>query len=384
MTIPVVETQQQVVKIDPVGERILQELSNTPFNCVHLVRLTGGILNFVYRGTLSHPLSDGAITVIIKHAEEFMPGLEGYTLSTHRSFFEACILRSVHAQVESPNTAGLEIVVPRVYHFNTGFNTQVLEDFTGQISIRDFLKTRCTQDASRVFASRLGFSVGSWLSSLHHWGEGKTPQEVSHEEQANRDVHDATFDFYYDNAVRKAEQLPHILQGCKQIFEQVKEGAARELRSMSGEKLGMIHGDMSTNNILIADNQSIHVDHSRLVVIDWELSQYNSQLRDCGQFISDIYKLQHFGFVDPNTGMAVIRGFIEGYSPLHEDAIFKFSIHIGLFLLLWDVALPGPHDADKVADLVALARDLVVSGWERDLHALLKTFLGKCLNGMAG
>jgi hypothetical protein len=85
MTIPVVETQQQVVKIDPVGERILQELSNTPFNCVHLVRLTGGILNFVYRGTLSHPLSDGAITVIIKHAEEFMPGLEGYTLSTHRS-----------------------------------------------------------------------------------------------------------------------------------------------------------------------------------------------------------------------------------------------------------------------------------------------------------
>jgi len=59
----------------PAGIQAL--LSSTPYACISLLPLTGGLLNVTLRGTLVVPLKDGASTVIVKHAENFPALVEG-------------------------------------------------------------------------------------------------------------------------------------------------------------------------------------------------------------------------------------------------------------------------------------------------------------------
>lgn len=66
-----------------IEQKILEELSLTKFACARFVLLPSGTTNFVFRGTLKHPL-DGAFqgtnpshavlpsnTIIVKHLEGF-------------------------------------------------------------------------------------------------------------------------------------------------------------------------------------------------------------------------------------------------------------------------------------------------------------------------
>lgn len=69
---------------DDMSTAIWKEISNTPYACSSLTRLTGGTGNFVYRGTLSHPLQDGTRTVVIKHAEDYVASQPEFKLSTTR------------------------------------------------------------------------------------------------------------------------------------------------------------------------------------------------------------------------------------------------------------------------------------------------------------
>ncbi|KAK5999189.1 4-hydroxytryptamine kinase-like protein [Cladobotryum mycophilum] len=365
---------------DPVATQILYALSSTEYACSSLSRLSGGILNFVYRGTLSRTLPDGATTVIIKHAEERMPGLEGFSLSTHRSFFETQVLRAVHGRVTELGYNGIDVIVPRVYRFNAEHSTQLLEDFKGQTTMREFLQSQCSQSISSEFVTRLGTSLGSWLGALHVWGEGKSPTDLTGEEQENCEVQDASFNFYYDNPLRKIDQFPHLLGSSRETFERVKQRAAEDLKNRDATKFGIIHGDVSTKNILISDDPSTRDTHPRFIIIDWELSQYNSQLRDCGQVLSDLYMLQYLGSLDAAKMMT--QGFMQGYPSLTEGAIFQTAIHVGLFLLLWDVTLPGSYSTQEVEGLIILARDLVVAGWNQDREGLKKTTFGTVFSSL--
>lgn len=64
---------------DEVRDQIAQQLSQTPFACSSLTRLSGGTANFVYRGTPSSPDS-----IIIKHTKDYVASNQSFKLDAKR------------------------------------------------------------------------------------------------------------------------------------------------------------------------------------------------------------------------------------------------------------------------------------------------------------
>jgi hypothetical protein len=67
-----------------ISTLVSQELSETPYECSSLTRLSGGTANFVYRGILARPLQDGTKTIIVKHGEDFVASNREFKLTTDR------------------------------------------------------------------------------------------------------------------------------------------------------------------------------------------------------------------------------------------------------------------------------------------------------------
>lgn len=67
-----------------IKDAVAKDLSSTPFACSSLTQLSGGTANFLYRGVLSQPLSDGTSTIIVKHAEDYLASNADFKLSAER------------------------------------------------------------------------------------------------------------------------------------------------------------------------------------------------------------------------------------------------------------------------------------------------------------
>lgn len=70
---------------DPVANDILTALKDTPFACSKLDRLSGGHANWTYRGHLVNALENGQNSVVIKHAEGYIPSNPDYKLDVGRA-----------------------------------------------------------------------------------------------------------------------------------------------------------------------------------------------------------------------------------------------------------------------------------------------------------
>jgi hypothetical protein len=78
------------IQEDGVAADIIRELSQTAFACSSITRLSGGTVNFVYRGTLANPApvgDSGSVveSVIVKHSKAHLAGNEDYLLDVSRS-----------------------------------------------------------------------------------------------------------------------------------------------------------------------------------------------------------------------------------------------------------------------------------------------------------
>ena len=86
----------------PAGLQAL--LSSTPYACVSLVPLTGGLLNVTLRGTLAVPLKGGSTTVIVKHAESFPALAEGISWDAIR-LVSSCTVAADTTESSMPRNA---------------------------------------------------------------------------------------------------------------------------------------------------------------------------------------------------------------------------------------------------------------------------------------
>ena len=75
-----------------VSEEVLQELSSTEFACSSLKPLSGGTANFIFKGTLTNPLSDGTKELAVKHGEGFIASMPDFQIPTTR-----CVSPGSHA-----------------------------------------------------------------------------------------------------------------------------------------------------------------------------------------------------------------------------------------------------------------------------------------------
>lgn len=67
---------------------ILEELAFTPYACSSVEQVSGGVVNFTFRGFLSNPLPDGSSSVIIKHSKDFSGFIPGVQLQAGRCVCE--------------------------------------------------------------------------------------------------------------------------------------------------------------------------------------------------------------------------------------------------------------------------------------------------------
>ena len=81
----------QKAKEGPLPSKLLERLSQTRYACSSLTQLSGGSTNYVYRGTLSNPLTpkEGETapveTVIIKYSTGFLYVSRDFAIDLTRS-----------------------------------------------------------------------------------------------------------------------------------------------------------------------------------------------------------------------------------------------------------------------------------------------------------
>lgn len=73
---------------------ILEELALTPYACSSIEQVSGGFVNFTFRGFLSNPLPNGSSSVIIKHSKDFLGFIPGVQLQADRCVCEQKVSRT--------------------------------------------------------------------------------------------------------------------------------------------------------------------------------------------------------------------------------------------------------------------------------------------------
>lgn len=73
---------------------ILKELAFTPYACSSVEQVSGGVVNFTFRGFLSNPLPDGSSSVIIKHSKDFSGFMPGMHIQADRCVCEQKIAKT--------------------------------------------------------------------------------------------------------------------------------------------------------------------------------------------------------------------------------------------------------------------------------------------------
>lgn len=71
-------------KVAKLTEDVLQGLSSTEYACSSLTPLSGGMANFIFKGTLTNPLPDGTKEVAVKHGEDYLAAIPAFLLPTTR------------------------------------------------------------------------------------------------------------------------------------------------------------------------------------------------------------------------------------------------------------------------------------------------------------
>ncbi|KAJ9410292.1 hypothetical protein DTO045G8_1755 [Paecilomyces variotii] len=364
---------------DDMSTAIWKEISNTPYACSSLTRLTGGTGNFVYRGTLSHPLQDGTRTVVIKHAEDYVASQPEFKLSTTRCRAEEYMLNALNdlpKQVEG----NVSVKSPRLFHFNQQTNTHIMEDLPNALDLKTFLRSSAASALSEPSATAIGHAIGKWLASFHTWGSAPERSDLVVEIQKNQLMKELKYQINYEVLMQTIDNFPDILEASRGVFEKVKCLAKEELeRKKDEDGIGLIHGDFWTGNILLPNASNPDESPITIFITDWELSQVCIRALDLGQMIAELYELKHFKDID--AGVWILQGFVAGYHlPLSDEVAFRTAIHVGVHLVCWGSRVPDWGTQAQVRDLVKIGRDFIVNGWEKDRKWFEGGVLG-CLFG---
>ncbi|KAJ5149831.1 hypothetical protein N7448_001409 [Penicillium atrosanguineum] len=344
---------------DEIRDQITQQLSQTPFACSSLTRLSGGTANFVYRGTPSSPDS-----IIIKHTKDYVASNQDFKLDAKRCHFEEAILQALDG-LPSHSQGNITVKTPRVFNFDRERNTQILEDLPNSLDLKNFLLSGWCRDVSASSGRLLGRSLGCWLKSFHDWARKGEQAEIRSFLAQNESMKGLKFYVNYSMLMDTIANFPGVLEESRDVFEEVKTFAAAEMKERDHEDgFGIIHGDFWTGNVLIPNVPLVEQSDTTLFIIDWELCQIGTRALDLGQMIAELYETKLFKNVD--CGVWAIQGFLEGYGPLSDDMAFRTAIHVGVHLVVWGSRVAGWGSEEKIEEVVKVGRDLIVQGWGKN------------------
>ncbi|KAL5685070.1 hypothetical protein EMGR_004656 [Emarellia grisea] len=318
-----------------ISAKILSALESTPYACTELIPLSGGYVNFVYRGILvsALPTTPPTAQVIVKHAEPYVAANSDWKSSVTRSYYEALMLR---AMKDLPATKFINVTTtsPILYEYHTESHTAIFSDLPESSQLQVYLSTHELDEAD-VF--KIGVSLGRWMRNFHEWS--------------------ATLD---QSSLR--EEIRAIFEGSIEVFRRLQQRLKTEVVASEDQ---LIHGDFGCRNVLLSNGPlSAEFCPLDLRVIDWELSQLGSIAVDLGQMFAELYALSHFHSV--TAASAMISSFMAGYGSLRDELAFRVALEFGMHLSLWPCREPANNGDQLVKRCVCLGKDMIVHAEEKD------------------
>ncbi|KAI1115009.1 kinase-like domain-containing protein [Nemania sp. NC0429] len=354
---------------DAIKSKVLADLEQTPFAASSLQELSGGTSNFIYRARLKSPLADGTKDVLIKHSEDYVANSPAFKLTLFRCRIEEECLRAltefpIEGKAALSGDINFTVRTPKFYHFDEENNTQIQEILHNGKDLKTYALSTYppnTPEAMRPQCVQLGRALGTWLRNLHDWSatQADLRKIVAENKDIQRLKHLINFSWLLD----RVEQFPSILGEAKEIFEKVKNAAAKDLEDE--RRLRIIHGDFWTGNVLLPDRPLQDGDSVTMFVIDWEMSQIGLPALDLGQMIAELYEMKLYKNV--TAGLWIIEGVVDGYEPLWSEGLaLRTAIQVGVHLLSFGTSVQGWGTPEQVEMVARTGRDLIVNAWYGD------------------
>ncbi|KAF2718264.1 hypothetical protein K431DRAFT_322527 [Polychaeton citri CBS 116435] len=383
---------------DHILDKITQQLSTTRYASI-LKPLSGGTVNFVFRGILAEPIAipDGITskTIIVKHSTEFLAVNKDFAIDISRcvnhnsTLFTSGQESMLNVLNNFPsNLEGPVVKAPYLYFFDKKTNTQILEDFPSAVDLKSILVSPSNNEVfTPLVAAALGWRLGSWLRSFHDWTSRAPQAGLTATIGQNKAMRDLKYLVTYDSFLKVLENFPKPLEGVRETLEEVKAAAEDEFRRSVGDPIadgregwGVIHGDFWTGNVLVPEVpplQAKTLGEAKSFVVDWEFVQFGHRAYDVGQMIGCLYERKHFK--NANGAIAAIEKFVRGYGQVSDDFAFRSAIHTGIHLIGWYTRRPAnaplPFALTEVEEIIRLGRDFILKAWVRDKKWFAQTLL---------
>ncbi|KAJ9133285.1 Kinase-like domain-containing protein [Pleurostoma richardsiae] len=368
---------EQIAK-EQVATQVSRHLSQTRYACSSLTRVSGGSVNFVFRGVLVHPLlgAMGAIaarTIIVKHSAASLASNRDFLLDVSRCSHEEAMLDALG----SFSPANVSVKTPRLYLFDGEMKTQVLEDVPNAVDLTSILTSpEDSRLLAHPIATFIGRKLGSWLRAFHAWSSAPEQAALRADIAQNEPMRKLKYQITYNAFVEVLENFPEILERDKATLQDVKYMAMEEFKQLAefdmGENCGIIHGDFWAGNVLVTSATALEKQQSedaqQLFVIDWEFAQFGHRAYDLGQMIGDLYERKHFK--DVECSIWAIQGFVEGYGGVSDEMAYRIAIHAGVHLICWYIrrapAAPLKGTPERIIAAMEIGMDFIVRGWKKD------------------
>ncbi|KAI0424277.1 kinase-like domain-containing protein [Xylaria sp. FL1042] len=355
--------------LEEIKAKVLAGLEQTPFAASSLRVLSGGTANFIYHASLKQPLADGTRDVLVKHSEGYIANSPTFNLTLFRCRIEEECLRAlskfpIEGKAALPgHTVNFTVRTPKFYHFDEQNSTQIQEILRDGEDLKTYALSTYpanTPDTARPHCHQLGRALGKWLREFHTWSATQT--ELRKTVAENTDIQQLKHFINFSWLLDRVAQFPSILSEAKEVFEKVKDMAAKELEDES--RLQAIHGDFWTGNILLPNRPIEEGSDITMFVIDWEMSQIGMPNLDFGQMVAELYELQLYKNI--TAGLWMVQGFAEGYGEVSDDFAFRTAIQIGTHLLSFGTSVQGWGTPEQVEMVARTGRDVIVHAWQKD------------------
>ncbi|KAI1476464.1 kinase-like domain-containing protein [Daldinia eschscholtzii] len=353
---------------EEITYQVLESLKGTPYEASSLDILSGGTANFIYRTTLTQPLTDGTEEVAVKHSENYIASSPDFKLTLSRCYIEEECLKALSAFPivgKADETIPYNFIVrtPKFYYFDEENNTQVQELLEDGIDLKTHTLRNFTGsdlEVAKTQSLQLGKALGRWLKGFHTWAAQQP--ELRRTVAANKELQQLKHSINFSWLLDRVKQFPNVLGGAEDVFKEVGKMAAVELEDDS--QLQVIHGDFWTGNILLPKAPIQEGVDIPIFVIDWEMSQIGKPSLDVGQMLAEMYELKLYK--DKPAGLFMAQGFIEGYGPVSEDCAFRTAIQVGAHLVSFGMSVQGWGSVEQVEECGRLGKDIITHAWEKD------------------
>ncbi|PYH99738.1 hypothetical protein BO71DRAFT_279679, partial [Aspergillus ellipticus CBS 707.79] len=343
---------------------ILSSLSETPYACGSLTRLSGGNVNFIYRGTLTKPFENGCSSVILKHSEERAAHVPDLDIPLIRCIAEQAVLKTLTTQCSGMiPLSGAKIRTPQLYHFDTQSYTSVMEDFVDTMTLNCVLGAHEKLDSDS--GATLGNAVGGWLRAFHENMQPDLDMAIIGEYSKLLRVRSVVW--YFRNFTNTAQRLLDLPEHDKIILkEYTRKFVVEELLRRDDRGWGIINADFSTRNILVSKSQTSEGQNPDLGIVDWESCQYGSHMQDLGRIIADLHIIH--ALIDNELCISMAQAIFKGYGEVNEAESFRLAVYIGGFLLNMETLVENfdKIDNERKKALAVCARDIFVKACEKD------------------